>query len=78
LTSTEFIMPDLNGTDQSVMVKAVKEITSTGDPGDHGLNGNGASIDSIDSIASSIIEQPDLNYIQVRKGRTSRLRGCYS
>lgn len=65
-------MPESNGTDQPVTVKAPKGATNTGDPG---VSGNGAGIDS---IASSIIEQRDLNYIHVRKASTSQLRGCYS
>jgi hypothetical protein len=72
LTSTRFVMPDMNGTDQSVTVKATKEVTSIGDPG---VKENGAGFDS---LATSIIEQPDMNYIQVRRGRTSQLHRCYS
>jgi hypothetical protein len=52
-------------------MKAAKEAASVGDPG---VKGNGAGIDS---LATSIIEQPDLNYIQVRRGRTSQLPRCY-
>ena len=56
-------MPDMNGTDQSVTVKASKEITNMGDPG---VKENTAGINN---FATSIIEQPDMNYIQVRRAR---------